>query len=106
MHNQRQVLVMLQVKWLMLMDTPKPLGYWLQHLHNLLETHFTLVLADLVSNRREWQLLSTLTGGPRSRTDLERALAPFWTGGGPSLRQVLANLRPAVGSKSRTARSP
>jgi hypothetical protein len=44
------------------MDTPKPLGYWLQHLHNLLETHFTLALADLGSNRREWQLLNTLTG--------------------------------------------
>jgi DNA-binding MarR family transcriptional regulator len=71
--------------------TRKPLGYWLQHLHNLLERHFTLVLSDLGTNRREWQLLNTLANGPRTYGDLEQALAPFWTTEEPSLNQILAD---------------
>jgi DNA-binding MarR family transcriptional regulator len=74
------------------MNAPKPLGYWLQHLHSLLETHFPLVLSDLGTNRREWQLLNTLAQGSRNRGDLEQALAPFWTADQPSLRHVLATL--------------
>lgn len=74
------------------MDAPKPLGYWLQHLHNLLETHIALVLSDLGTERRDWQLLNTLAQGSRTHSALERALAPFWTAGQPSLRDVLANL--------------
>jgi DNA-binding MarR family transcriptional regulator len=76
--------------WRISVDAPKPLGYWLQHLHNLLENHFALALSDLGTNRREWQLLNTLAQGPRTRTDLEQALAPFWTADEPSLQQVLA----------------
>ncbi|HEX6498771.1 MAG TPA: hypothetical protein VF054_07020 [Micromonosporaceae bacterium] len=74
------------------MDAPKPLGYWLQHLHSLLETHFPLVLSDLGTNRREWQLLNTLAHGSRTRDDLQQALAPFWTADQPSLQQVVATL--------------
>lgn len=74
------------------MDAPKPLGYWLNHLHNLLENHFALVLSDLGVNRRQWQLLNTLAQGARAGTDLEQALAPFWTADEPGSRQVLAHL--------------
>lgn len=74
------------------MDTSKPLGYWLQHLHNLLETHFVLLLSDLGVERRDWQLLNTLTRGPRTRPELEQALAPFWSVDQPGLGHVLANL--------------
>ncbi|ASW55554.1 MarR family winged helix-turn-helix transcriptional regulator [Plantactinospora sp. KBS50] len=74
------------------METPKPLGYWLHHLHNLIETHFALVLSDLGTERREWQVLNTLAAGARTRAELERALAPFWAAGQPSLAHVLANL--------------
>ena len=73
------------------MDTPKPLGYWLKHLHNLLEAHLALVLSDLGTDRREWQLLNTLARGPHTRVELERALAPFWTDE-PRLSEVLRDL--------------
>lgn len=74
------------------MSIGKPIGYWLQHLHHLLEEHFALVLADRRVTRREWQLLNTLARGPRSRDELEQALAPFWAGGdGPPYADVLAS---------------
>lgn len=73
-------------------EHPRPLGYWLRHLHNLLETHFALVLADLGTKRGQWQLLNTLAQGPRDRDDLERALAPFWRDDRPGLEQELADL--------------
>jgi len=74
------------------MDAPKPLGYWLHHLHNVLETHFALVLSDLGIDRRQWQLLNTLARGPRSRDDLARALTPFWTADEPGPDRALADL--------------
>lgn len=74
------------------MDTPKPIGYWVKHLHNLLETHFTLVMADLGIGRREWQVLHTLSEGRHRMADLERAIAPFLNTDGDDLQQALANL--------------
>lgn len=74
------------------MDARRPLGYWLRHLHNLLETHFALVLADLGTTRGQWQLLNTLAEGPRTRGDLRQALAPFWRDDRPSLERELADL--------------
>lgn len=74
------------------MGTAKPLGYWLQHLHNLLQVHLALVLSDLGAERRDWQLLNTLAQGPRSRSELEQALAPFWVEGQPDLGRILADL--------------
>jgi hypothetical protein len=74
------------------MDAPKPLGYWLQHLHNLLEEQFAMVLSDLGVDRRQWQLLNTLSRGRRTREDLKDALAPFWTTGEPNLDHALADL--------------
>jgi len=72
------------------MTAPQPLGYWLQHLHNLLEEHFASILADLRTDRREWQLLNTLARGAQTRTELETVLAPFRSAGGPALEQMLA----------------
>jgi DNA-binding MarR family transcriptional regulator len=73
------------------MDASKPLGYWLKHLHNLLDEHLGLVLSEQGTGRREWQLLNTLARGSRPRADLERDLAPFWLDE-PSLPRVLATL--------------
>jgi len=70
----------------------KPLGYWLQHLHNLLEAQFAGVLADLGVNRREWQLVNTLSRGARTREALDQALAPFWAAEESGLRDGLARL--------------
>jgi len=74
------------------MDTPKPIGYWLKHLHNLLEKQFDLALADLSVNRRQWQLLNTLSRGTRTQKELREGLAPFWTDGEPDPREPLADL--------------
>lgn len=73
------------------MDTPKPIGYWLKHLHNLLEKQFEEALADVDPNlgRRHWQVLNVLYGGARGIGELELALEPFWAEGGPDLEEVL-----------------
>lgn len=71
------------------MDKTKPIGYWLKHLHNLLETQFAVVLDDLGLARRHWQVLNTLNPGPQRREELRRALAPFWTDGEPGLDELL-----------------
>ncbi|WP_035737746.1 hypothetical protein [Glycomyces arizonensis] len=60
------------------MDTPKPIGYWLKHLDNLMERQFQAALEDFSLDRRHWQVLNVLYGGARSPEELERALAPFW----------------------------
>jgi hypothetical protein len=74
------------------MERPKPLGYWLQRLHNLLEEQFAAVLSDLGLDRRQWQLLNTLAGGAGGRDELKNALAPFWTDGEPDPDRTLAGL--------------
>ncbi|MCT2589093.1 MarR family transcriptional regulator [Streptomyces sp. N2-109] len=67
----------------------KPIGYWLKHLHGLLEKQFDVTLADLGLGRRDWQVLHSLDGGPRTRDDLRQALAPFWAEGEVDLEEVL-----------------
>jgi DNA-binding MarR family transcriptional regulator len=70
----------------------RPIGYWLKHLDNLLESHFEATLADLGVTRRQWQVLNMLADGGRDRAALTGALAPFWTDKGPSLDDVLDRL--------------
>lgn len=41
----------------------KPIGFWLKHLHNLLEDGLTRVLADHGLTRRHWQALNTSRHG-------------------------------------------
>ncbi|WP_431984436.1 MarR family winged helix-turn-helix transcriptional regulator [Streptomyces qinglanensis] len=71
------------------MDGSKPLGYWLKHLHDLLERQLDAALADLGVGRRHWQVLNTLSRGPASRDELVRALAPFWEAGAVEPAEVL-----------------
>ncbi|MFI6925863.1 MarR family winged helix-turn-helix transcriptional regulator [Nonomuraea spiralis] len=61
----------------------KPLGYWLMHLHNLLEEQFARTLADLGLSRRQWQALNLLSRGDTTREELTTALTHFSTDGGP-----------------------
>jgi len=70
----------------------KPIGYWLKHLDTLINAHFDQTLTDFEIGRRHWQVLNTLAGGPRSRQDLEAALAPFWEQGAVTLAEVLDDL--------------
>jgi DNA-binding MarR family transcriptional regulator len=73
-------------------DAHKPIGYWLKHLHNLLEKQFDATLADLGLERRHWQILNTLARGEATRDDLVAALSPFWTQGEPDLDRVLEDV--------------
>lgn len=61
----------------------KPLGYWLMHLHNLLEEQFARTLADFGLSRRQWQALNFLNRGDTTREELATALAHFSTDSGP-----------------------
>lgn len=70
----------------------KPIGYWLKHLHDLLERQLDATLADFGVGRRHWQVLNTLSRGETARGDLYRHLSPFWTDGGPDLGRVLDDL--------------
>ncbi len=74
------------------MNAPKPIGYWLKHLHNLLEKQFDATLANLGLGRRHWQILNTLSRREATRDELAAALAPFWTEGEPDLDGVLQEL--------------
>ncbi|MET7641092.1 MarR family transcriptional regulator [Streptomyces sp. NPDC005438] len=74
------------------MDTPRPIGYWLKHLHDLLETQLDTTLADLDLSRRHWQVLNTLGQGRRTTPELREALAPFRQEGARHLDDVLDDL--------------
>ncbi|MCW3815879.1 hypothetical protein ONA91_15650 [Micromonospora sp. DR5-3] len=67
----------------------KPIGYWLKHLHNLIEEQFDATLGDLGLDRRQWQILNVLSSTARTRGEVEQALAPFWPDGVPALGAVL-----------------
>ncbi|HET6634711.1 MAG TPA: MarR family transcriptional regulator [Streptomyces sp.] len=75
------------------MTDNRPIGYWLRHLHNLLEEQFEATLGDLGLGRREWQVLHTLTEGPRTTAALRDALAPFAAEEESDVDGVLAGLR-------------
>lgn len=55
----------------------KPLGYWLVHIHEQMETSFERLLADDSLTRRHWQVLNTIAAKPSSMTEIEQALAHF-----------------------------
>lgn len=78
------------------MNASKPIGYWLRHLHNLLEEHLDRTLADGSAGgsvtRRQWQLLATLSRGARTSEELAAALAPFWAGAAEDPRAAIADL--------------
>jgi hypothetical protein len=67
----------------------KPIGYWLKHLHNLIEAQFDATLSDLHLGRRHWQVLNLLAGATYPRTQIEHALAPFWQNTALELDAVL-----------------
>lgn len=66
----------------------KPLGYWLIHIHELMENGFERLLADEALTRRHWQVLTTIAGGPHTVAEINTALAPF----GDDFRQYIEDL--------------
>ncbi|WP_067710992.1 MarR family winged helix-turn-helix transcriptional regulator [Nocardia yamanashiensis] len=70
-------------------DTPKPLGYWLIHIHNGLEANFAALLESKGVVRRQWQIMNTLARGPLHLPDLDHALAPFLDADTPTVAGLL-----------------
>jgi DNA-binding MarR family transcriptional regulator len=55
----------------------RPLGYWLVHIHEQMETGFERLLAGDALTRRHWQVLNTIAAKPGSLAEIEQALAHF-----------------------------
>jgi hypothetical protein len=70
----------------------KPLGWWLRHLHELLESSMTQALDAESLTRRHWQVLNTIALGARTPEQVDTAMAPFVAGEGSMVPKV-ADLR-------------
>ncbi|WP_206784292.1 MarR family winged helix-turn-helix transcriptional regulator [Amycolatopsis sp. MtRt-6] len=70
----------------------KPLGWWLRHLHELLESSMTRALDAESLTRRHWQVLNTIALGARTPEQVDTAMAPFVAGEG-SMAPKVADLR-------------
>jgi hypothetical protein len=55
----------------------RPLGWWLKEADARLDAAFERAFAEAGTNRREWQVLSTLAGRPTDADDLVAALSAF-----------------------------
>ncbi|WP_227979173.1 MarR family winged helix-turn-helix transcriptional regulator [Nocardia spumae] len=73
-------------------EVPKPLGYWVKHIHDRLEDNLAAALRDLNLDRRSWQLLNTVAHGPVDSVATAAALAPFVGGRPESVAPLLTEL--------------
>ncbi|MFD1930173.1 MULTISPECIES: MarR family winged helix-turn-helix transcriptional regulator [Nonomuraea] len=71
----------------------KPIGYWIKHLHALVEGSLDDLLAGQGVTRRHWQVMNVLFKRPRSVADLDAELGPFLSEEEPSLRPYVEALR-------------
>ncbi|WP_410619462.1 MarR family winged helix-turn-helix transcriptional regulator [Amycolatopsis sp. cmx-8-4] len=55
----------------------KPLGWWLRHVHELLETSMAQALDAESLTRRQWQVLNTIALGARTQAEIDVVMAPF-----------------------------
>jgi hypothetical protein len=55
----------------------KPLGWWLRHVHDLLESSMAQALDAESLTRRHWQVLNTIALGARTPEEVDAAMAPF-----------------------------
>ena len=70
----------------------KPLGWWLRHVHELLESSMAQALEAESLTRRHWQVLNTIALGVRTPEEVDAQLAPFVTTEG-SMATKVADLR-------------
>lgn len=70
----------------------KPLGWWLRHLHELLESSMGRILDAESLTRRHWQVLNTIALGAHTPEEVDAAMAPFVAADG-SMAPKLADLR-------------
>jgi len=59
------------------MSDPKPIGYWLKLVDQLIDKQFVSALEEHGVTRRQWQLLGVLSRGPATLLELASALGPF-----------------------------
>lgn len=70
----------------------RPIGYWLSHVHELLESTLDAQLATEKLTRRHWQVLNTVATAPATAAALNDALQPFLDDDHPTLAPVLRDL--------------
>ena len=70
----------------------KPLGWWLRHLHELLESSMGRILDAESLTRRHWQVLNTIALGARTPEEVDSVMAPFVAAEG-SMAPKVADLR-------------
>lgn len=59
------------------MTVPKPLGFWVKLVDQLIDEMFATTLEEHGLTRRQWQILSILSRGSVTPSELEVALGPF-----------------------------
>ena len=70
----------------------RPIGYWLKHLDQLIDTAMDQALAEEGVTRRHWQILNILRSAPHDEAGLTEALRPFWGEGAITPAEVMADL--------------
>jgi DNA-binding MarR family transcriptional regulator len=71
---------------------PRPIGYWLKEIDQLIEENFLRLLAEEGLTRRHWQVLHTIADEPRHPAGLDVALAPFLSEETPTVAPVVDEL--------------
>jgi hypothetical protein len=59
------------------MADPRPIGFWLRLVDNLINEQFARTLDEHGVTRIQWQLLNVLAGGAATVAELDAAVAPF-----------------------------
>jgi DNA-binding MarR family transcriptional regulator len=74
------------------MNTERPIGYWLKKLDRLIDGQFERQLGHVGLSRRQWQLLNLLGDSPRSVPELQTELEPFSQDAPDELSDALSGL--------------
>jgi DNA-binding MarR family transcriptional regulator len=75
-----------------LINSERPVGYWLKKLDHLIDQQFNRQLGEAALSRRQWQLLNLLEDGPRSIPELQSELEPFLPDAPDDLSDALSGL--------------
>jgi DNA-binding MarR family transcriptional regulator len=59
------------------MGNPRPIGFWLKLVDQLIDDQFAATLEEHGVTRRQWQLLNVLHREPSTVVQLDAAVAPF-----------------------------
>jgi DNA-binding MarR family transcriptional regulator len=74
------------------MADPRPIGYWLKLVDNLIERQFATTLDEHGVTRQQWQLLNVLSRGTATVEQLDEAIRQFLTGDTESSAEHLSEL--------------